>query len=82
MFPKANYVFNPLQYEFDEKCGLPAYDNADYYRFGESGASMTQTSPSLANIKSTFAATTNMVAYCVQDNAGNVTRGVYPSDPV
>ena len=27
-------------------------------------------------------ATGNIVAYCIEDNAWNVTRGVYPSDPV
>ena len=79
-FTKVAYLANPAALEFDEKCGLPAADNGDYYSFGQltpSVALAAQTIPSntvLNGIRSTYAATTSMVAYCVQDNAGNVTR--------
>jgi hypothetical protein len=80
-FTKAAYLaaINPAELEFDEKCGLPEADNADYYSFGQltsavALAPQTTLSIPLSGIQSTYTATTAMVAYCVQDNAGNVTR--------
>lgn len=44
-------------------------DNTNYYHVGEAGAQMSQ--DLIVNIGN---ASTFVVAYCVEDNAGNVTR--------
>lgn len=86
-FSKAAYIANPSLFEFDDNCSMPAADNADYYMIGQLNPSVAlaaQLVPStpMTGIQNSFATTTQMIAYCVQDNAWNVTRGVYPSDPV
>lgn len=73
IFTKAAYAANPSAYEFDDLCNLGMSDNGNYYKFGElpsATATATKTlSITTSGIKNTFATTTNMIAYCVQDNA-------------
>jgi hypothetical protein len=51
-------------------------NQTNYYRFGETGAVMNQA------VTVNIGNSANVVAYCVEDNAGNVTRGYYPSDVI
>ena len=81
---KAAYQTNPTSIAFDAQCGIVP-DNADYYGYrGEPTAPSTSQSATLpiTGVTNSINTTSNVIAYCVQDNAGNVTRGVYPSDPI
>jgi len=56
---------------YDENCGVlsPIY------------ASISDASPqSVAQATTTLDTANQVLSYCVQDNAGNVTRGIYPSE--
>lgn len=59
---------------YDESCGIttPVYAPVT----DTSGQTTTQAVINNINL------TNDVVAYCVQDNAGNVTRGIYPSESV
>ena len=61
--------------EFGADCSPLPVKNTNYYKYKETpGPSTTQTLT-----LSSFDTANNVVAYCIQDNAGNINRGYYPN---
>jgi len=62
--------------EFGEKCSpLPDVQTA-FYKYSETASAPTTQTLTL----NSFDVNNNIVAYCVQDNAGNINRGYYPNN--
>ena len=62
--------------EFGPDCSPLPVKNTNYYKYKEvPAAPLTQTLT-----LNSFDVNNNVVAYCVQDNAGNINRGYYPNN--
>jgi hypothetical protein len=61
-------------FEFDANCSIPV-KNTNYYKYTEVAPGHSQT------ITQTLG-TNEVIAYCIQDNAGNINRGYYPNEVI
>lgn len=59
---------------FGDNCAPLPVKNTNYFTYRDSASAPTTQTLSL-----TLDTTNSIVAYCVQDNAGNINRGYYPN---
>jgi hypothetical protein len=72
IWPKTNLA----ALEFGPDCSPLPVKNTNYYKYKEVPAAPSTQTLTLPS----FDVNNNIVAYCIQDNAGNINRGYYPNN--